>query len=212
MRNVIDSKVKSSLLDVFRVLQHHAEQRTYTCRAGSDDEDRIFFLDFGYSCRPEAGCKYVPDKKRLLVRDTVRNLVESLVGIGDADEFCLTSVDAAAKSPAAVRRLAVVDIAVLAEPAFTAVGLDIDRHPVPGRYRMDLFPYLGDYSYHLVADGDSGNGTGHASVLDVQVAGADARQSDLHYGILRVENPRLRFLQKGKMTLVYVCVCFHRFL
>ena len=49
----------------------------------------------------------------------------------------------------------------------------------------------------------------HAAVLDVQVAGADARQSDLRYGILRVENPRLRFLQKGKMALVYVCVSFH---
>ena len=41
------------------------------------------------------------------------NPVESLVGIGDADEFCLTSFDAAAELPPAVRRLAVVDIAVL---------------------------------------------------------------------------------------------------
>ena len=36
--------------------------------------------------------------------------------------------------------------------------------------------------------------TWHTAVLDVQVAGADAGQSDLHYGILRVENPRFRFL------------------
>ena len=146
--------------DVFRVLQHHAQQRTDTRRAGSDDENGIFFLDFRDSCRPEAGCKYISDEQSLLVRDTVRDSVEPLVRIRDADEFCLTSVDAAAERPPAVRRLAVVDIVV----------------------------------------------------LDMQVAGADARQSDLHYGILRVENPRLRFLQKGKMTLVYVCVCFHRFL
>ena len=90
------------------------------------------------------------------------NPVESLVGIRDADEFRLTSVDAAAECPASVRGLAVVDIAVLAEPAFAAEGLDIDRHPVPRLYRMDLFPYLGDYSYHLVADGDARNCTWHA--------------------------------------------------
>ena len=41
------------------------------------------------------------------------NPVESLIGIGDADEFCLSSVDAAAECPASVRGLAVVDIAVL---------------------------------------------------------------------------------------------------
>ena len=35
----------------------------------------------------------------------------------------------------------------------------------------------------------------YTAILDIQVAGADAGQSDLHYGILRVENPRLRFLQ-----------------
>ena len=99
--------------DVLRVLQHHAQQRTDTCRAGSNDENRIIFLDFRDSCCPEAGCKYISDKQSLLVRDTVRNPVESLVGIGDADEFCLTSVDAAAERPPAVRRLAVVDIAVL---------------------------------------------------------------------------------------------------
>ena len=86
------------------------------------------------------------------------------------------------------------DIAVLAEPAFAAVGLDIDRHPVSRLYLMDLIPYLGHKANHLVADGDSGNGTWHAAVLDVQVAGADARQGDLHNGILRVENPRLRLL------------------
>ena len=137
------------------------------------------------------------------------NPVESLVGIRDADEFRLTSVDAAAECPASVRGLAVVDIAVLAEPAFAAVGLQIHRHPVPLFNLMHLLPYLGYYSYHLVADGDSGNGTWHAAVLDVQVAGADARQSHLDYGILRVKNPRLRFLQKGEMTLVYVCVSFH---
>ena len=41
------------------------------------------------------------------------NPVESLVGIRDADEFRLISVDAAAECPASVRGLAVVDIAVL---------------------------------------------------------------------------------------------------
>ena len=53
---------------------------------------------------------YISDKQNLLVRDTALNPVESLIGIGDADEFCLSSVDAAAERPAAVRRLAVVDI------------------------------------------------------------------------------------------------------
>ena len=98
---------------MFRVLQHHVQQRTDTRRAGSDDENGIFFLDFRDSCRPEAGCKYISGEQSLLVRDTVRDSVEPLVRIRDADEFCLTSVDAAAECPASVRGLAVVDIAVL---------------------------------------------------------------------------------------------------
>ena len=39
--------------------------------------------------------------------------VEPLVGIRDADEFCLSSVDSAAERPDAVRGQAVVDIVVL---------------------------------------------------------------------------------------------------
>ena len=34
----------------------------------------------------------------------------------------------------------------------------------------------------------------YTAILDIQVAGADAGQSDLHYGVLRVENFRLRLI------------------
>ena len=54
--------------------------------------------------------------------------VEPLVGIGDADEFCLSSVDSAAGRSAAVRRLAVVDIAVLDVQVAGADARQSDLH------------------------------------------------------------------------------------
>ena len=98
---------------------------------------------------------------------------------------------------------------MLAEPAFPAVGLYVDRYPVTGLYRMNLLPYFGDNADHFVADGDSLNGTRNTAVLDMQVTGADACKSDFHYCVFRIQDFRLRLIKKGEAALVYVCVCFH---
>lgn len=42
--------------------------------------------------RPEAGCQNVADKQRLFIRNLVRNFVQFLIGVGDADKFCLSVV------------------------------------------------------------------------------------------------------------------------
>ena len=89
--------------DVLWTLQHHAQNGADSRWPGTDYQHCVILLDFGYSCSPEAGCKYVADKQGLLVSDAVRNPIESLVSIWDADEFCLTAVDAASEGPAAVR-------------------------------------------------------------------------------------------------------------
>ena len=130
--------------DVLWMLQHNTKHSAYTCWAGSDNQHGILLLDFGDSGRPEAGSKYIPDEQCLLVCDTVRDFVEPLVRIRDADVFCLATIDATTESPAAVWGLAIVDIAVLAKPAFTAVSLNIDRYPCI----RDVFIRLGSLQIH----------------------------------------------------------------
>ena len=46
-------------------------------------------------------------------------------------------------------------------------------------------------------------------MLDVQVARADAAQCDPHDGVGRLQEHRTRLVNKGKVPLLYVCICFH---
>lgn len=106
--------------------------------------------------------------------------------MGNPHILSLPAVDAAAKSPAAVRILTVVDKAVLAEEAFPAEGFHVDRDPVPRLYLCDAASCFLHDPYHLMAHGDAGNSPGNGAVLDVKITGADAGQSDLYNGILRI--------------------------
>lgn len=61
-------------------------------RSRADDEDGVLLRNLRNARRPEAGCQNVADKQRLFIRNLVRNFVQFLIGVGDADKFCLSVV------------------------------------------------------------------------------------------------------------------------
>ena len=98
---------------------------------------------------------------------------------------------------------------MLAEIAFAAEGLHIHRYPVAGAHGFDRCTDGFHHTHHLVADGDTGHGTGYGTVLDVQVAGADRAQRHPHDGIPGIDDLRLRLVQQRKMVVFYVGQGFH---
>ena len=197
--------------DLFGVFQHYAQQGADAGGACADDQNRVLRGDLGDPGGPEAGGQHVPHQQSLPVGDTVGDPVQTLVGKGHPHIFCLTTVDPAAQSPAAVGIGAVVDKPLLAEKAFPAEGFHIHRHPVS---RLDMGHALAHGfhdAHHLMSHGDSGNGPGHAAVLDMQVAGADAGQSDLDNGIPVIQQHRLRLFRQCEISFGNVCICQHDF-
>ena len=127
-----------------------------------------------------------------------------------ADILRLSAVDAAAQRPTSVGISAVVHVAALAEEAFAAEGLDVDRHAVAGLYAAHLRPDLLDDAYHLVSDGDTLDGAGHAAVLDMQVAGADTRERHAHDGVARILQGGFRLVEQSEPAVFDIGIGFHR--
>lgn len=76
--------------DPLRCFEHHAEQGADAGQSRADDEDGVLLRNLRNARRPEAGCQNVADKQRLFIRNLVRNFVQFLIGVGDADKFCLS--------------------------------------------------------------------------------------------------------------------------
>ena len=136
------------------------------------------------SCGPEARCKDVSDEKCLLIAHTVGDSIQTLICMRYADILCLTSVDAAAERPSTVWIGAVVHVSVPAEETFSAESFHIYGDSVARPYVMDVRADFLDNADHLVTDSDARYGARYASMLDVQVTGADAAECDPDYGIL----------------------------
>ena len=188
------------------LLEHGAKQSAYACRSGADDKDGIFRRYFRDADRPEPCSKDVPGEKRLLVADGIRYPVQSLVCIRNSHIFGLPSVDAASQCPSAVRVGTVVDETVPAEKTMSAECLYVDGDPVSRFYCGDLVSCLFDNPDHFVPDRYAWHRSGYATMSDMQVAGADARQSDLDYGVCGVLQFRYRFLCQFELPFFYVCV------
>ena len=190
-----------------RMFQPGAKEGANPCRSGADDENGVVGSDFSDACSPIAGGEDVAGKESLFVSNIGWNGGKPLVGMGHTDVFRLAAVDAATECPAAVRSGAVVDVTVAAEEAFAAESLDVDCHAVAGADVADLAARGFDDAHHFMPDGDAGHGAGHAAVLDVEVAGADAGEGDAHDGVAGILEDRLRFFQEGKLALFNVGIC-----
>ena len=195
--------------DLPRPFQQHAQQGTDARGACSDDEHRVVRPDVRDAGGPEAGGQDVAHEEGLLVADAVGDAVQSLVGMGHTHVLGLSAVDAAAQRPASVGVFAVVHIAVTAEETLAAEGFDVHRHPVAGLYGSDALAHPFDNAHHLVADGNAGHGTGHAAVLDVQVARTDAAQRDAHQGVMRVFQLGHGLLPQFEAPVLHVSICQH---
>ena len=88
-------------------------------------------------------------------------------------------------TPSPLRVGAIVHIAAAAEETLAAKGLDVHRHPVTNLHRGNLRPHLLHHSHHLVSDGDARHRTGHAAVLDMQVARTNTAQRHAYDRIAR---------------------------
>ena len=98
--------------------------------AGTKDEHSILWRYLRYTGSPITCGENITYKKSLLIADAIGYAVQALIGQRYAHIFSLTTVDSAAKSPAAMLRLAVVDISTLTEKAFPAKGLYVDGYTV----------------------------------------------------------------------------------
>jgi len=96
---------------------------------------------------------------------------------------------------------AVVHKAFFAEKALSAEGLHVHRHPVAGFHIGHRTAHFFHDAHHLVPYGDAGHRPGHAAVLDVQIAGADAGKGHLYNGVPLVLQHRLWFFHQGKRPL-----------
>ena len=197
--------------DAAGVLEHHAKQGADSGRAGADDEHRILFGNLRYAGRPKARGKHVAHKERLFVSHRIRNAVQSLVGIRHADVLGLTSVDAATQCPTTIGIGAIVHISVSAKEAFATKGFYVHRNPVAGPDGSDVRAHLLHDAYHFVPHRGSGQGTRHATVLDVQIAGADAAERHADNGVAGVFQPGFRFFYKFKFSVFNIGICKHCF-
>ena len=106
-------------------------------------------------------------------------------------------------------RRAVVDVAAFAEEAFAAECFHVDGHAIAGSDLADRRSDCQDDPDRLVSDRDTGDRTGHAAVLDMQIAGADGRKRDPYYRV-RVRRERgFRFFGKAESAFFDISVSAH---
>ena len=195
--------------DLFRIFQHSAKQRANAGRTCADDQNRVRAFDFGNTRRPKSRCENISHKQGLLVRYAVGDFVQALIGKRHAHVLGLSAVNPASQCPTAVFVRAVVDVSVFAEKTLSTKRFHVDGHSIS---RFDGFDVVADFfdnAHHLVSHGDSRHGFWHRSVLDVQVACANAPKRHAHDRIARVCNLRLFFVNQFKFSVFYIGQRFH---
>ena len=193
------------------LLQQNTLQCTDASGTRADDQYCVCSLDFRNICCPIACCKDVPHKQRLLVCHCIRNPVQALVCIGNADILRLPTINAAPQRPATVGVGTIVDPAVFTKKAFSAEGFHVYRHPVTGPDAGHGATGFHHHAHHLMPHRDARHSAGNAVVLDVEVAGADARKRHPDNGIPAVQQNRLWFVQKLKFSFSNISVGQHCF-
>ena len=191
------------------LFQTAAEQGADAGRACAEYQHGIFGIDFRNPVCPESGGQYIAHEKSLFVAHIVRNPVQPLVGIRHSDIFGLASVDSASQGPASVGVGAVVHEAMPAEEAIPAEGFHIDGDAVSGFDVVYGRPGLFHDADHLMPYGDAGNGSRHAAVLDMQIAGADTAECDPDNRVARVLQFRYRLLNQSEFSFFYIGVGEH---
>ena len=149
------------------MFQPGTEQRTDSCRSGSNQQHRIFGRNFRDTGSPKASGQDVAHEKCLLVRHSVGNTVQSLVSMRYPHVFRLSPIDTATQCPSSVGVLTIVYISVLTEKTFPTEGLHVDRHPVTRLHGSDLRSYLFHDAHHLMPHRNTRYSTRHTAVLDV---------------------------------------------
>ena len=90
---------------------------------------------------------------------------------------------------------------MLTEKAVSAERLHVDGYTVAGLDGFDCRTDLLDHADHLMADRNTGDGTRHRAVLDVQIARADARHGNAHHRVSCMRENGFRLVLQGKLTL-----------
>ena len=127
------------------------------------------------------------------VRNFIWNFIQSLICKWHTDIFCLTAINTAAKSPAAIFVGTVIYISFPAEKTFPAKGFYIYRYSLSRlHFRYSTSNFFHD-SNHLMADCNARNCSWNASVLNVKVTGTNAGKCHLYNGILFMHQHGFRF-------------------
>ena len=150
-----------------RTFQSGTEQRTDSRRSSSNQQHRIFERNFRDTGSPETGSQNIAHEKRLLVRHSVGNAIQPLVGMRHPHIFRLPPVNAATQCPSSIGVLTIVYISVLAEKTFPTESLHVDRYPVTRLHGSDLRTHLFHDAHHLMTHRNTRYSTRHTAVLDV---------------------------------------------
>ena len=98
---------------------------------------------------------------------------------------------------------------MLAIEAFSAEGFHIHCYPVTWFHMGYILTHFLHNAHHLMPYGNTWHRARNATMLDVEIAGTDTAQSNLHDGIMCIQYNRLFLFCEAKFTLSYICICLH---
>ena len=189
--------------------QPGAHHGSVAAGAAAQDHHGIPFLDLGQLRAEVAGGQHAADGKNIFVRQIVGDQLQTVVGDRNADILGLAAVDLVAQIPAAFH--AVVDIAVLAEEALAAEGLHVGDDAVAHLDLLAGIAYGDHLTGKLMAENDILVGGGHGAHLDMEVAGADGGESNLHDGVPGILNGGNGTILQTKIVNVFKHITLHGF-
>ena len=183
-------------------MQHGAQHGADAGGSGTEDKHGVALPDLGNPGCPVAGGEYIAGKQRLPVGNPVGNDSQTLIGIRHADVLRLTAVNPAAECPAAVGIGAVVDKAVLTEKQCPQNVSTLTATRSPGLTVLTAEPTCST-TPTIMADRNTGYGTRHRAVLDVQIACADARHGNAHHRVSCMRENGFRLVLQANSPPVF---------
>ena len=171
-------KVQPEIIPVYRndpgrAVQSAGHHSAKSRRAGSQHRNRILPADFSQLGGPVSGRQQIPGKQRLFVGYALRDLVQSLISMGDPHIFRLSAVNPASQHPSAFRVRTIVHIPPPAKETVPAEGFHIDRRPVSFFYLFYSLSGLFHHTYKLMAQDHPRLCHWHSAMKDMYVAAAD---------------------------------------
>ena len=170
-----------------RRVELRGEQGREADRARSHDRDGVAGLHLTVQhAALEAGREDVAQHHERVFVGSVRQLVEAGVGVRDAHELRLGTVDRVAEVPAAAPAVRVHPL--LAEVALAAGGDARDQDAVAALEARHGGARLLDHADALVAEDASVADGRHVALQDVQVGPADGGRRDADHGVGRLSD------------------------